>query len=93
MSDLPKTENAFFRRWAEFVLAHRLLCLALVLLVTAGAVYQTKRHLRVDMDIEAFLEGKSDTRASLGLGTRRPSLSDTPRGLEEAGRSDRLGEV
>ena len=34
---LPKTESLFFRRWAQFVLGHRLLCLVLVGLVTAGS--------------------------------------------------------
>ena len=61
------TESPLFRRWAEFVLGHRLLCLAGVLLVTAGSVYQIKHHLRVDMDIEAFLESSSDTRVSLDV--------------------------
>ena len=62
---MQDTESAFFRRWAEFVLSHRALCLILVLIITAGSVYQIKTHLRVDFDIESFLEGKSETRISL----------------------------
>jgi uncharacterized protein len=62
---LMDTESPFFRRWAEFVLGHRALCLLLTLLMTAGSIYQIKHHLRVDFDIESFLEGKSETRASL----------------------------
>ncbi|MGB0588371.1 MAG: efflux RND transporter permease subunit [Myxococcota bacterium] len=62
---LLDTESRFFRRWAEFVLGHRALCLILTLLMTAGSLYQIKNHLRVDFDIESFLESKSETRASL----------------------------
>ena len=65
MQDPTRTESVFFRRWAEFVLGHRLLCVLLVLLLTAGSVFQIKNHLKVDFDIESFLEGKSETRASL----------------------------
>jgi predicted RND superfamily exporter protein len=62
---LIDTESPFFRRWAEFVLSHRALCVVLTLLVTVGSIHQIKNHLRVDFDIESFLEGKSETRASL----------------------------
>ena len=63
---LKDTENPFFRRWAEFVLGHKALCLVLVLLVTAaGSIYQIKNHLRTDFDIESFLASKSETRKSL----------------------------
>lgn len=62
---LKDTENPFFRRWAEFVLGHKALCLVLVLLITAGSIYQIKNHLRTDFDIESFLASKSETRKSL----------------------------
>ena len=58
---IAEPENPLFRRWAEWVLAHRALVLGLDMLATALLVWCIT-GLRVDMSSDPFLPLNSPTK-------------------------------
>ena len=64
-SQAPSSAERFFRRWGEFVVRRRGLCLALSLAATAAFVVQIPLRLTVDTSLESVVDEDSPVRHTL----------------------------